>query len=352
MNEIATVTAGMDLGDRYSVICVLSPDGEVVEETRIRTTQKGLEAYFGLRSRMRVVIEVGGHSRWVSQLLEARNHEVIVANPRRVRLIAENHNKSDQTDAELLARLGRADPELLAPIKHRSDQTQIELVRIRARAALVEARTALINSVRGQVKAAGYRMPTCSARSFGKRVDDLPLEMRESLGPAMECIAKLTEEVKGYDKEIEAIADEKYPETAPMRQITGVGALTSLSFVLTLEDATRFRGARSVGAYLGLTSRQRQSGKQDPQLRISKRGDGYMRKLLVQAAHYILGPFGTESALRQWGLKLAQRGGKNAKKRASVAVARKLAIIMYRLWVTGADYKPFPDEAIVPAMTA
>ncbi len=196
---------------------------------------------------MRVIIEVGGHSRWVSALLKELKHEVIVANPRRVLLIAENHNKNDETDAELLARLGRVDPQLLAPIKHRSDVIHADLALIRARAALVESRTALINSVRGQVKACGYRMPTCSAKCFGKRIEALPMPLKETLTPVMECIAKLTENIGHYDKQIKAMAEIKYPETAPLMQIVGVAAQTALTFILTLEDPTRFPRARSVG---------------------------------------------------------------------------------------------------------
>ncbi len=344
MEKNATKTVGMDLGDKYSVICVLCEDGEVLEETRIRTTKQGMQTYFRLREPMRVILEVGGHSRWVSALLKQLKHDVIVANPRRLRLIAENHNKNDQTDAELLARLGRVDPQLLAPIQHRSDVIHADLALIRARAALVESRTALINSVRGQVKACGFRMPTCSTKCFGKRIEALPAPLKETLTPVMECITNLTETIGHYDKQIKAMAETKYPETAPLMQIIGVAAQTALTFILTLEDPGRFPRARSVGPFLGLTTRKRQSGSQDPQLRITKHGDPYMRKLLVQAAHYIIGPFGKDSALRQWGLALAARGGKGAKKRAAVAVARKLAVVMCRLWTSGEDYKPFPNQ--------
>jgi transposase len=215
---------------------------------------------------------------------------------------------------------------------------------IRARAALVSARTALINSVRGLIKAVGYRMPSCSAENFSRRTADIPEAVQDQLVPMMDCIGKLTVEIRAYDKRIKNIAEQEYPETEPLRQIPGVGPQTALTYVLTLEDPTRFRRARSVGVFIGLTRRKRQSGDSDPQLRISKAGDPYLRKLLVQAAHYILGRFGPACALREWGLKLSERGGKNAKKRAVVAVARKLAVVMYRLWVTGEDYRPFPEQ--------
>ena len=346
MLTCATKTAGMDLGDKYSHICVIDEAGEITEVTRVQTNDKRLAAYFALRPKMTVVMETGTHSPWVSRLVEAKGHEVIVANARRLRLISENHKKTDETDAELLARLGRADPKLLAPIKHRKEKTQVEMVEIRARAALVEARTQLVNSVRGLVKAMGYRMPGCSSQAFGKKTQVLPSELRPSLEPMLACIEKLSEEIKAADKRIEAIAETTYPtETKSLRSIPGVGALTALAFILTLEDPSRFKSARTAGAFLGLTRRRSQSGDDDPQLRITKRGNPYLRKLLVQSAHYILGPHGPDSALRRWGQKLAERGGKNTKKRARVAVARKLAVLMYRLWVTSEIYEPFRAQA-------
>ena len=125
-----------------------------------------------------------------------------------------------------------------------------------------------------------------------------------------------------------------------MRQVEGIGPLTALTFVLTLEDPYRFEKSRSVGAYLGLVPATDQSGDRDPQKRISKEGDEMLRKLLVGSAHYILGPFGSDSDLRRHGEKIASRGGKNAKKRAAVAVARKLSVLLHSLWVSGEVYDP------------
>jgi len=343
MTKLLTHTVGMDLGDKYCHICVLDADGEVAETTRIQSTPKRIQAFFCLRSPMRVVLEVGTHSAWISRLISAAKHEVIVANPRRVRLIAENHAKNDDTDAELLARLGRVDPALLAPITHREENTQSALVLIRARAQLVVARTRLVNSVRGFVKSMGSRMPSCSTGKFGTLTEQIPVEIRDALSPMMESIRSLTDKIRSYNKQIECSAKET-PETEGMLQIAGVSFLTALTFVLTIEDPTRFPRTRSVGPFLGLTPSQRQSGNSDPQMRISKCGDRYLRSLLMQASHYILGPFGPDTALRAWGLKLAERGGKSAKKRATVAVARKLAVTMMALWKTGADYKPFPNQ--------
>ena len=157
----------------------------------------------------------------------------------------------------------------------------------------------------------------------------------------MEQIGSLTERIRDYDRKLQTIANERYPqETELLRQVEGIGPLTALTFVLTLEDPYRFEKSRSVGAYLGLVPATARSGDRDPQKHISKEGDEMLRKLLVSSAHYILGPFGSDSDLRRHGEKIASRGAKNAKKRAAVAVARKLSVLLHRLWVTGEVYDP------------
>ena len=341
-SKSATVlTIGVDLGDKYSYFCVLDPSGEVVEEGRVVTTAKALEQRFRSYESSRVAIEVGTHSPWVQRLLVGLGHKVLVANSRKLRFIYENDEKSDQLDAERLARVARMDPKLLAPITHRGGSCQQDLAVLRSRDALVSARTRLINHVRGAVKSFGARLTKCSTPSFHKQAPGrIPKELAPALSPLIETIGSLTKEIKAYDKRIEAMASARYPETVLLRQVAGIGPLTSLCFVLTLEDPFRFKKSRAVGAYLGLRPRRRQSGKGDPQLRISKAGDRMLRRLLAGSAQYILGHHGPDTDLRRWGLYLASRGGKSAKKRAVVAVARKLAVLLHRLWISGEVYDP------------
>ena len=341
MKGIPNLTLGLDLGDRYSYYCVLDRDGMVEEDGRVATTTAALQRWFEGTERMRVILEVGTHSPWVSRLLTRCGHDVLVANPRRVRLIAENDNKTDRVDAEPLARLGRVDPQLLRPIQHRGAQTQEALAVVRARDTHVRARTQLVNHVRGSVKAVGSRLPKTSTASFAKHVSaHLPPALGPALAPVLATIAQLTQQIRAYDRTIEELATTQYPETRLLRQVTGVGPVTALTYVLTLEDPLRFARSRAVGAFLGLRPRKRDSGERTPELSISKHGDVFLRRLLVSAAHYIIGPFGPDCDLRQWGLKLAARGGKNAKKRAVVAVARRLSVLLHRLWVTGEVYEP------------
>jgi transposase len=334
-------TIGLDLGDRSSRYCLLDEQGEMILEGRVATTKRGLEQGFGRLPRCRVALEVGTHSPWVSRQLKDLGHEVIVANARRVRLIAESSRKDDRLDAQSLARLARIDPELLSPIQHRSAQAQADLIRIRARAALVEARTALINSARGLAKSYGERLPACSTARVSEQLGvELSPELQTALGPLLAEVETLSERIKQYDRQIETVAQQRHPEIERLTQVSGVGTLIALTYVLTLEDPLRFRRSREAGCYVGLRPKRRDSGDSHPQLRITKEGDRYLRKLLVQGAHYILGPFGPDCDLRRWGLKLAARGGNSANKRARVAVARKLAVLLHKLWVSGEAYEP------------
>src|SRR5215217_354923 len=336
------VTAGLDIGDKYSYLCLIdTASGAIMEEGRLRTSPETFKRRFASERPMRIAIEAGTHSPWVSRVLEECGHEVLVANPRKLRLIYANKRKTDEIDAENLARLARVDPRLLYPLKHRGEDSQAHLAIIRSRQALVDCRTQLVNHVRAAVKSFGARLPKCSARSFHKRASEhIPEALRPALGPILEVIASLTERIRDYERELETISKEHYPETELLRQVEGVGTLTALTFVLTVEDPYRFERSRSVGAYLGLVPASDRSGDRDPQKRISKEGDQMLRKLLVGSAHYILGPFGHDSDLKRHGQKIASRGGKNAKKRAVVAVARKLAVLLHSLWASAEVYEP------------
>jgi transposase len=339
------MTIGMDLGDKTSRYCVLNGDGEVVREQSVATTKKAMLRVFGARKRCRIAMEVGTHSPWVSRLLGGMGHEVIVANARQVQLISASSRKDDRLDAQTLARLARVDPQLLRPIRHRSEKAQAHLMSIRVRAALVETRTGLVNAARGLAKSMGERLPNCDTDQMGVgRGEGLPQPLLETLQPLLEVVESLTEKIQESDAKIEQIARGEYPETELLKQVCGVGTLIALTFVLTVEDRERFQKSRDVGCYVGLRPKRSDSGESQPQLRITKEGDIYLRKMLVQGAHCILGRRGPDTDLKRWGLKLAARGGKNAKKRAIVAVARKLGILLHRLWVTAEVYEPLRNS--------
>jgi transposase len=339
---------GLDVSDETSTYVVIqSRTGEMVAEGTVATTRAGMKRAFGVRPASLLAIEAGTHSPWLSRFLADLGHEVIVANPRQVALIARSKRKNDRLDALALARLGRFDPALLHPIKHRGKEAQLDLVMLRIRDSLVTNRTRLINQVRSIAKSFGEPLPKCSAEAFpAKATASLSVELLELVQPLLANIATFTDQERAMAKKAERLAEHKYGDAALPRQVNGVGLITSLAYVLTLEEPNRFASSRDVPAYLGITPGQRQSGKSDPQLHITKAGDAFLRKLLIQCAHYILGPFGADCDLRTWGLKLAgasapgKRGSDRAKKRAVTAVARKLAVLLHHLWRTGATYEP------------
>jgi transposase len=340
------LTIGLDLGDRNSWYCVLDESGHVVVEQRVSTTPKAIQEAFSKMPRSRIALEIGTHSPWISRLLSELGHEVIVANARKVRLIGESRKKDDRLDAQTLSRLARIDPELLYPVKHRSAQAQADLTMIRARAGLVRARTGLVNTARGLAKSYGERLRGCNVRNMNpEKAESLSPELQRALEPLLAAIAELSERICEYNQRIEALAQASYPQVALLKQIKGVGTLIGLTFLLTLEDPHRFRKSRDVGCYLGLQPGRRNSGQSEPQMHISKEGDPYLRTLLVQGAQHILGPFGVDCDLRRWGLKLAERGGKSGKRRAIVATARKLAVLLHHLWVSGEAYEPLHNSS-------
>ena len=346
LRDQGSMTIGLDLGDKTSRYCALNQHGEVVKEGSAATTRKGMAQIFGAMARCRIALEVGTHSPWVSRLLSSLGHEVIVANPRQLQLITQSSRKNDKVDANTLARLARIDPELLRPVRHRGEKAQLDLMQIRVRAALVESRTSAVNTLRGLAKSAGYRVPACDPDSLdAARLDGLPRELRQVLEPLAQQVEWLTAQMQECDRKLEQIARDEYPETALLRQIYGVGPLIALTFLLTVEDPQRFQKSRDVGCYVGLRPKRSQSGQSDPQLRITKEGDSYLRKMLVQGAHRILSARSPDTDLKRWGLKLCARGGQNAKKRAIVAVARKLGILLHRLWVTAEVYEPLRQQA-------
>src|SRR6202161_514889 len=339
------LTIGVDLGDRWSFYCVLEEAGKIILEQKVATTPEAMKQTFGKIPRSLIALETGTHSPWASRLLTELGHEVLVAHAQKVELITKSNRKDNRHDARTLARLARIDPELLGPVRHRSAKAQIHLTVIRARAELVSARTALVNAARGLVKSYGQRLPKCGTYQVNEKLaEGVSAQLRDVVVPLLREVESLNERIQEYEVRMEKIAKESYPHVSLLKQVKGVGTQIALTYVLTLEDPHRFPKSREVGCFLGLRPGRRNSGESQPQMHISKEGDRYLRTLLVQGAHYILGPFGADSDLRRWGLKLAARGGKNAKKRAVVAVARKLAVLLHRLWVTGEVYEPLRNS--------
>ncbi len=343
--------AGLDLGDKHSVVTVMDLDGEIVERKKIATSLAGFERYFQAWVQMRVVFEAGTHANWTYRLLERLGHAPLMADTRRLALITQSLSKDDRKDSERLAELGLRMPEMLHAVEPCSLETQNDRAVWKAREALVEVRTKLINNIRGTLKSFGRRLPALPSPAFAKKAGPLlPVELRDVLHPLLLLIQHATDEIRRYDKRIEELANKKYPQTKRMRSANGVGVITSPAFVLNLDnDPNRLRHSRDAGARVGLRPKRRDSGERSPELGITKTGDPMMRRLLVQCAQHILGHRGKDSALRRWGLGLAARGGtKSAKRKAVVAVARKLAVLLHVLWQRDVDFDPFYGVDDVP----
>lgn len=337
----STSAIGLDIGDRFTHLCAVDDRGEIVRELRLGTTPQDLTVYFTGKPRVVVVLEVGTHSPWISRLLEGLGQEVIVANARRLRLIAESDRKTDRIDARTLAELGRTRSKLLKSVKHRSEQAQADLTQLRTRELLIRMRTKLINRLRGSLKSFGVQAPRSGADCFHRRVHAvIPPIVRDALRPLVDSLSFLKTQLRTLERKLARVAAQRYPVTAHLRQVGRVGPVTSLAFALTIEDPKRFKRSRAVGAYVGLTPRIRDSGDTRSQLGITKAGSRVLRTCLVQCAQQILSKRGEDCDLRRFGLKICERGGGNARKRAVTAVARKLAVLLHRLWVTGEVYDP------------
>lgn len=344
IEEAGKVVIGIDLGDAWSSVCVLDGQGEAVQEMKVRTREMELRRTFSAVPPSLVVLEASGQSPWISRLLEGMGHEALVVNPYRVKVIAESINKTDRRDARLLAELGLLAPKMLARVHHRSEEEQADLAVIRARDLVVKQRTESILHVRGTLKAYGVELKEVTVERFAERVrPQVPKELESVIGPVLDLIELQRKQIRGYERAVAKLIGERYPEVRVLLQVPGVGDITALTYRLTLGDPNRFQRSRQVGAYLGLTPGQRQSGRSDPELRITKAGDKLLRRLLVQCAQYILSRPAAAGALRDWGLKKAE-GGKRARQRAVVAVARKLAVLLHRLWTTGMVYERYPGK--------
>ena len=342
-NQIPQITIGVDLGDTKHRYHVLDQAGNEIRRGSLPNTHLALSRLAGDYPGARIAIEVGTHSPWVSWHLNEAGCEVIIANARKLRAIYENERKCDERDAQMLARLARMDPGLLHPVTHISKQAMTDRLALSSREQLVDARKRLIQAVRSMVKSLGHRIASCSAGRFPEVARDA-LNAEEGvmlgIGPMLTAIEGISVSIRELDEQIDRLGTESHPVTRQLRQITGVGPITALAFVLAVEDPRRIEKTRDIGAYLGIVPRRDQSGSTDKSLGISKTGNAYVRKLLVQCAQYILGAHGPDCELRRFGLRLASRGGKAHKKKAMVAVARKLAVLMLSLWKSGEDYQP------------
>lgn len=334
---------GIDVHSDYSRLFVIDEDGAEMLSARVPTTEPAMRQEFDGREPMKIVLESGTHASWLAKVLEDCGHEVIVAHARRIQLIAENHRKTDEIDAELLARLLRADLDLLTESYVRGEEAERVRTALKARKHLVECRTKLSNAIRGLVRKTGHRLKSCQVRKLPETLGnaELPKLLKQTLAPLAFTIHALNGWIAKLDRQLEEMAEE-FEIVEVFTDIFGVGAQTALAYAATIEDPFRFRRSKQVGAYFGLAPSVRNSGNEDSDDnntgRITKSGDGLVRSLLVQSAHIMLQKGRPDSELRQFGKRIERKKGK---KKAVVALARKLSVVMHTLWVTGREYDPW-----------
>ena len=341
---LPAITIGLDLGDKRHAFCVLDIEARVLEAGKIANTPRALEALGKRHAGARVVMETGTHSPWICELFSGLGHEVVVGNSRKIPGIHGNDRKSDTRDAEHLARLGRADIRILHPVAHNTADCRLEMLLVKQRDMLVRERARLVAFVRGSLKSHGLVLKKVStesfARSFREALEGFRPEVVAMMEPSLCVLEALNGQIGECDRRMTESIRQRHPQALEFMAIKGVGEVVSLSFVLTVGDPSRFQSPRDIGAFLGLIPKRDQSGEVDKELRITKAGNGLMRRLLVNSAHHILGPFGEDCDLRRGGLKILERGGRAAKKKAVVAVARKLAVVMLAMWQRGSAYEP------------
>jgi transposase len=338
---------GIDIHTRKSNYCALDESGEEIGTANFLTTKKAFTHHFGKIDKAKIAIEAGAHSHWIAELLKELGHDVVVANPRRVGLIAKNREKDDQTDAELLARLVRTDPRLLHGTHTRSAENLILRGMIKSRSTLVECRTKLINSVRGIVKPFGIVIPRCNSEQFHEvAINYEPISsgnVKAVIAAMLVQIGSLTKEIDFQTKAIEGIEFDD-PTITRFKTVPGIGNLIALAYVAYIDDPNRFGRSEQVGKYLGLSSGRRFSGGGGHTLGITKEGDPQMRALMLQAAYAFMRSK-KDSELKQWTVQLmARKGGKDsreAKKKTATALARKLGVLLHRIWITGEKFEPF-----------
>jgi transposase len=339
---VPLLTIGLDVGDDHSYACVLSPEGDRREVFSLRTDLEELRRRFD-RPTARVVLEAGPHSRWMSKRLSEMGHEVVVVDPRKLGLVAKSHCKTDRRDAEILALLGTAAGarRLLGKVEHRSEEAHCDLAVLVTRDHFVRQRTMNINRVRGVLKSFGIRVPRMSTQRFHtKAAQYVPSALLPALLPILEEILSLQIRIKRLDDEIKRMAA-RYPQVERLRAIFGVGPIISLAFILSLGEPTRFKRSRDVGPFFGLTPRIFQTGRTNLQLPISRTGNPFVRRHMIQGAQCVLREKSPDCDLKRYGKKIEGRGGKYPKKRAVVAVARKLVVLMHQLLVDATPYDPW-----------
>lgn len=337
-------TIGMDLGNKVHKIIGLNEHGKEVLRCEVENTKAAVEAFFKEHADATIAMETGTCCRWVSKLARLHCHDAIVGNARKLRAIWQSKQKNDWNDAHMIAALARASRELFHPVMLRDDEHHDLYQLIQLRDISVRQRTQTINAIRGMCKAAGDFVRKCDAQGLFRHLEYIPETQAWKFRPLIERLGAIAENIQQYDWLIQDYADAHFKtQVALLRTIPGVGLITSCMFVALIQDPKNFGNPRDAGCYFGLTAGQDQSGDKDAPMHVTKAGNTQMRKLLVTAANYILRDSSPDSAIKRYGQRICARGGKIARRKAKIAIARKLSVVMMSMLQSGESYR---DERV------
>jgi len=332
---------GIDLASKTSAVCILNDQGVIVREQMVETEAEPLSEALAERGRLRCVVEAAPLAEWVAQVLEEQGHEVSLIDPRRAKAVIQTKNKTDKLDARNLAKLAQTGWYTTVPRK--SAGARLQRTQLQARQGLGQTAKAQAARIRGLLRAHGLKVGPVSAGQFVARVQTLLAQHLPALSPILAPLLTIYQHAhqaaKVLEKRVKQCAQQD-PVCERLMTVPGVGPLVASTYVATIDDPTRFATSTQVAAYLGLVPRVYQSGTTNYHGRISKEGDKLLRWLLVEAANVLLTRTKQSCALKRWGLKLAKKRGQG---KANVAVARKLAILLHRLWVTEVPFTPVPS---------
>jgi transposase len=329
---------GIDVHASESQICTLAEQGEIIER-RVRTRPDRLAEVLGDRPRARILIEASTESEWVARCLEQLGHEVVVADPNYAPMYATRSRrvKTDRRDAQALMEACRL--RAYRPAHRTSDAQRQVRAELAVRDALVRTRARFISLIRALLRREGLRMPSGMARYFLRRLATLtvPEPLSGEIAPLLAVMESLNQQIDAADARLATHAAQD-PVVRRLETVPNIGPVTALSFVATLDQVERFRGPHPTAAYLGLVPGERSSGEQQRRGPITKRGSGRTRWLLVEAAWGVIRHAHPDTAeLRAWATRIAARRGRRI---AAVALARRLAGILYAMWRDGTDYQP------------
>jgi transposase len=331
----------IDLHKKESQVRIISESGELIDQ-RIPTTRERLTALFWGRPRARILIEASTESEWVAQHLESLGHEVVVADPN-YGLMYGHRSRRVNTDRRDVAALAEACRHGIYRAAHRRSPRQRAVQsHLNIRRERVDTRTRLISVVRAITRGAGYRIPGGATETFHTRVAavDLPAAMVERLAPVHRVMEVIDDELTRADAHCAALVAGD-PAVKRLTTLPSIGPITAAAYVAALDDVHRFsgrRGAAQVASYLGLAPREYSSGEQQHRGRVMRSAHPYVQALLVQAAWRVCRSSDPRTAaLRAWAQAIGARRGK---KIAIVALARRLARILYAMWRDEIDYHP------------